>query len=149
MSSPVFVPIFGTPCIVTIIVRVKGRFREHRVTDAPNFHQIWDLCMFTSVLYCVSLNLKRILHPSPRSTTIRLWIPIFEEEKKITGDFLSNLSSLPTVVTYVTRYTQQTAIFLSLQQWFFMYNYLYKCSLLYILKDKFQSDRIWPWPIRL
>ena len=33
---------------------VKGTFRDHRVTGAANFHQIRDVCMFTSVLYVLT-----------------------------------------------------------------------------------------------
>ena len=33
---------------------LKGTFRDHRVTGAPNFQQIRDFCMFTSVLYVLT-----------------------------------------------------------------------------------------------
>ena len=40
-----------------------------------------DLCIFTSVLYVLTLNWKEILHPSPHSTTIRLWLPILTDHR--------------------------------------------------------------------
>ena len=33
---------------------IKGTFRDHRVTGAPNVHQIRDCYMFTSVMYVLT-----------------------------------------------------------------------------------------------
>ena len=42
-----------------------GNFRDYTAIDAPNFHQIWDFCIFTFRIVCVSLNLDNILHHLP------------------------------------------------------------------------------------
>ena len=86
---PGYVPYFRAfvACIrwgvVIVIYGLKGHSEITGWQASPIFIKS-EICAYLHIrIVCVNLNLKGILHPSPRSTTIRLWLPIFEKKSPV------------------------------------------------------------------
>ena len=121
---------------------LKGKFRVHTVTGTPNFRQIWDVCIFTFVLYHCMCELKseRNLHSYPRSTTNRHWVPMFEKKSPSPVIFFTLM--IMANHRYDTQHIGNLCLIYIVVH---CAHWLIKCSQLPL--NKHDPDPIWPCPI--